>query len=558
MKIQKFFRSYGILIFIVFISFALRIYQLGKVPISPDLDEASLGYNAYSILHTGRDEYGKFLPMVFRSFDDYKPGLYVYLTVPFVAIFGLNTFAVRLPAAIIGVLAVIGTYLLVDQLFPPPAGGGKKLPALAALMLAISPWHIQFSRIAFEAGVGVACNIYMALFFIKGLGKNKYFFLSVIFLALGMNVYQSERVFAPLLFLALILVYWEKIIKLSKNFVAVLFILFIILNFPFIYFVFTNSNAFARAKGVLIFNDPSVARISSQRLVADRLVKDKIGLIFDNRRIEYAKTIVANYLSHFDPNWLFINGDISRHHAPGMGLLYLWELPLFLIGMYMLIFGEYDKKVKLLIFSWFLLVPIPAAVTSGVPHAVRTINFLPLYQIFTAIGLFTSFKSISNIKYQISKILIKYLIFTLYFLFLIFNISYYLDQYFVQQNYFNALDWQYGYAKMIPYVKAHENSYKSIIVSNQPYMDQSYIFFLFYLQYNPQLYQEQSVNVSGGFREEHKFADYEFRQIDWSKEKKDNKILYIGRQDDFPPNAHIVYQVDFPDSKPAMLAVTGV
>src|SRR3990167_8598168 len=84
---------------IIGIASVLRLWQLGKVPSSPDWDEVALGYNAYSILQTGRDEYGKFLPIVLRSFDDYKPALYVYLAIPAIKLFGLNVFAVRLPSA---------------------------------------------------------------------------------------------------------------------------------------------------------------------------------------------------------------------------------------------------------------------------------------------------------------------------------------------------------------------------------------------------------------------------------------------------------------------------
>ena len=94
----------------------LRLWQLGTVPVSPDWDEAAIGYNAYSLLSTGKDEFGKTFPLVFRSFNDYKPPLYIYLTMPSIAIFGLNTWSVRLPSALMGILAVIGTYYLVVEL----------------------------------------------------------------------------------------------------------------------------------------------------------------------------------------------------------------------------------------------------------------------------------------------------------------------------------------------------------------------------------------------------------------------------------------------------------
>jgi 4-amino-4-deoxy-L-arabinose transferase-like glycosyltransferase len=145
---------YIILGFIVLVAIVLRFYQLGHIPPSPDWDEVALGYDAYSIIHTGRDEFGKFLPVVLRSFDDYKPALYAYLTIPTVYLFGLTVWAVRIPSAIFGVISVIATFYLVKELFKR-----NDLALVSSFLLAISPWSIQFSRVAFEANVGDSLKI---------------------------------------------------------------------------------------------------------------------------------------------------------------------------------------------------------------------------------------------------------------------------------------------------------------------------------------------------------------------------------------------------------------
>src|SRR5438874_1717900 len=108
-------REVLILILIVFLASILRFWNLGSVPPSLEWDEAALGYNAYSLLHTGRDEYGTLLPLNLKSFGDYKPAVYAYLDVPFVAIFGLNEFAVRLPSALAGIGLVIVIYFLMME-----------------------------------------------------------------------------------------------------------------------------------------------------------------------------------------------------------------------------------------------------------------------------------------------------------------------------------------------------------------------------------------------------------------------------------------------------------
>ena len=107
-----------ILLFIILLALFLRVYKLSKVPPSLYWDEASLGYNAYSILLTARDEYGKFLPLTnFAAFGDYKPPGYIYAAVPSIAIFGLNEFSVRFPSAFFGVLTVILVYLISRKFF---------------------------------------------------------------------------------------------------------------------------------------------------------------------------------------------------------------------------------------------------------------------------------------------------------------------------------------------------------------------------------------------------------------------------------------------------------
>src|SRR3990172_9037297 len=110
------------LLLIIVLGAGLRLFWLDKSPPSLNWDEAALGYNAYSLLKTGKDEYGFKLPVTFRSFDDYKPPLYPYVTVPFIALFGLNEYSVRLPSALAGIFSIIAIYLVVSFLFNKTVG----------------------------------------------------------------------------------------------------------------------------------------------------------------------------------------------------------------------------------------------------------------------------------------------------------------------------------------------------------------------------------------------------------------------------------------------------
>ncbi len=523
-----------LIIAVVILAAMLRIYQLGNVPPSPDWDEVALGYDAYSIMQTGKDEFGKFLPVVLRSFDDYKPALYAYLIIPAISLFDLSVFAVRFPSAIFGIISVIAVFFLTRELFEKHKYRDY-ISITASFLMAISPWSIQFSRVGFEANVGDALNILTVLFFVKGVKKPMFFILSAVFAGLSIYVYQSEKVFTPLLVLLLLFIYRKEIFALSKKYILAAFIVGVFVVLPMFFYIVGNQAALLRVTGTSIFSyQTELLKTNVQKLERDRQNNDTLGLILDNRRTVFAKTIIAGYISHFDPNWLFIRGDISRHHAPNMGLLYLFEFPFILFGIYLLLFSDFNRKTKFLILAWFLLAPVPASITTGVPHAVRTLNFLPTFQILSALGIVYAFVYIN--KYR----KVRYMAYIAFGIIFTFNFSYYLNQYFVQQNYFYSADWQYGYRQAVDEVVKLQENYENIVISDNQPMDKSYMFFLFYLKYSPSEYQKVGEKSSGSFDSHHSFGRYTFRTIDWQKDRLSKNTLYVGTPKDIPNGATLI------------------
>ena len=545
---EKFLNKKKVLVFltlILFIGSILRLWQLGSVPISLNWDEVALGYDAYSISLTGKDEYGKYLPTVLRSFDDYKPALYAYLIIPTYKIFGLNAFAVRLPSAIFGILTILAVFLLIRRLFKR-----DDIALLTSFILAISPWHIQFSRIAFESNIGLALNVFAATLFVYGLKRPWLLIFSALCAGLSLHVYQSEKVFTPLFMLGLILIYRKEFFAISRKYIFGFVLAGLLVALPLALNILMDEQVLLRAKGTSIFNNRTqVLKQNAQRNIYNIQNHNQLGKIFDNRRIVYTKEIINGYLSHFSPNWL-LRGDIARHHAPGMGLIYMWEFPFILIGIYALILLKIERKTKFFIFFWFLLAPIPASITSEVPHAVRTLNFLPTWQLFSSLGIITAISFIINSRFKRGLFLLSVAI----FLFAVFNFFYYLNQYFVQQNYFFATDWLYGYEKIVGEVKKKEKNYKKIIVSDKQPMDKSYMFFLFYLKYDPSKYQI-SGQKSGGYAQHHKFDKYEFRPIIKGEDDSVEDVLFVGLPEEFSSKSNVVYKVNYPNGKPSMMLV---
>jgi len=148
---------------ILIIAVLLRVWNLTDFPPSLNWDEASLGYNAYSLLKTGRDEWGMIMPTILRAFGDYKLPVYSYMAVPWQMIFGQTVVAIRLVSVLAGVLTVLVVYRL----------GGK----WAALVAAVIPWSVFLSRIALEANLAVLMlSLGLALLL------NKKYTLSIIFI----------------------------------------------------------------------------------------------------------------------------------------------------------------------------------------------------------------------------------------------------------------------------------------------------------------------------------------------------------------------------------------
>ena len=148
---------YFYLLLITLLAAGLRLCWLGDAPNTFSTDEASNGYDAYSILLTGRDRYGDFLPWFLRAFNDSRESLYVWLIVPFIKLWGLNEFSSRFPSAIAGILTVPVVYGLAKELWQK-----ANIALGAALLVAVSPWSIFYSRLAFRANL-------FPLFFCLGL-----------------------------------------------------------------------------------------------------------------------------------------------------------------------------------------------------------------------------------------------------------------------------------------------------------------------------------------------------------------------------------------------------
>ncbi|MCJ7792946.1 MAG: glycosyltransferase family 39 protein [Candidatus Marinimicrobia bacterium] len=526
---------------ILFVHVFFRFYQLNSVPPSPSLDEVSLGYNAFSLLTVNRDEYGTRLPILLRAYDDWRPALYVYLVMPFVKVFGLSALAVRLPSALLSLISILMTYCLVETLL-----GKKNLALIASFLLAISPWHLYLSRLGHEVNACLAFTLLAIYFLVKAVKEKGLSLLvvSAIFWALSFYTYQSQKIFGPLMLLSLGLIYRKPLWSMKKAVIVAGLIGFLLL-FPLIR-VSLTPEGMMRFQGTSIFGQPSeLYQLAAKRMTRDYQQGDILGFFIDNRQLAMGLVVLRAYLSHFNPIWLFFNDGAEKHKIPSLGLFYLWELPLLLVGAYQLAAGRFSRQSKYLLFSWLLIAPLAASLTTDAPHAMRIFNVLPVPQLLAALGVMALFKKTKFKSWRTALVII----------FLIFSLGFLWHHYFVNFPYEQSASFQSPLAEAIKFVLPIQGQYRQIVFTNQNHGYQSYMFYLFFSQYEPLIYLFQGGTISGGYNEMHQFGRYQFRPIDWEKETRGGEILYIGNVQDFPEEVMPLKEFNLLNGEKAMVAV---
>lgn len=354
---------------ILILAFSIRFIGLDSIPPGLYDDEVSIGYNAYSILHNGTDEYGISYPLYFKAFGEYKLPVYIYLDTLAIALFGKNAFAVRFPSAFFGGLTVFILYLFIKQLLS--LDGSPKflrfLPLLSSFFLAIIPWHFQFSRAAYEATVALflyllGCYLFTLYFKNK---KTSLLFFSIISFTLTEYTYNAYRITTLLTLIVICFVlYKQKIFTKNRSLITAIFTL--VLHLPI--FLFSLS-----AEGVTRFNQTSAFEDYHNTFI---LLKPFV----------FAIVFIKNYLSYFSFSHLFqiTDRNIRFYINSDFSLLFHFMLPLVIIGI-VFFFKVKAVRLKYTVLGLFFLAPLSSALTIS-PHALRSFLMVIPLCIFIAYG----------------------------------------------------------------------------------------------------------------------------------------------------------------------------
>jgi len=458
-KVNYFFL--GILFLIVLIGFFLRVWNLDHYPVELHSQEALLGWRAKSLLLTGRDETGRYLPLIFSSFEGYQLPLASYLLIPFMKILGLTSLAVRLPFALIGTLVVPVFYGLVYLLFPKD----RKMALWSAFFLAINPWSVWQSRVGLSSHLSF--SLFLIGFFLLLLGRKKPIYYITSFLFLLFSLYTAKIawffVWPFLLFFCL----WKR-----RKEVLLLIFLMIVFFFPlfFSYIKAPQARLDIMDHDLTLFSDISVA--NSLNLMRGEDIKMGLplaGKLFYNK-LFYGEKLFENFLKHFNPRFYFAAGDAnSLHGLTNFGPVFLVFLPFALYGIW-LIYKKEPNTLKLF-FIWFILGTIPSVLSFSSPDQEKLIFVLPVLAITTG--------------YCLSLLKKKYLF--LLMMGLLVNLAVVSYDAFAKEPARTDKEWAYGCQKLTNFLKDKMGSYEKIFLTDVYEPDPGPVI-LFHLNYPPETF----------------------------------------------------------------------
>lgn len=527
---------------ILFLAFFVRVINLSDFPAGFTPDEASFGYDAYSLLNTGKDQWGNSAPLSFKSFGDFKLPVYTYLTMPSVAFFGLTRFAVRLPNAVLGTLAVLFTYLLAQEITGLRGKTEERIPLLSALLLAFSYWHIALSRGAFEANLTtffMTAGVWAFLFSRKH--SSWWMFLSMCIFGINMFTYHAARLITPAIVFSLYFFY-QKALAFNKTYIASIAI--------FIFFCLISGLSLISGSGTRAATSTLISENLGSGIVRASVVNAGVPLplarVFYNEPSAKITKFAKNYISYFSPEFLFTEGarEASYGMIPGGGLLSTIEF----VGLILFVWSTLRKRNKFVLFlcSWLLFAPIPSAISIGPGNAAnRAAILMPAIQIASAYGLASVF---IQMRESFQKLAVPFVYGAIVF-FGLFSFV----KYTYTQPIYAANGMMYGMDELFDFLKMYPT--KHVILSRS--LSEPHIYAAFYDPIYPNLYQKATSHWNydtNGLnwvdqQEGYFVGRYVVSSIDKSRDFQPDNTFVVGTKDEMPTNARIVKEVLTPDKK---------
>lgn len=521
-----------LIVFLLFVGAFLRFYKLSDYPVQLNHDEISQLYDTVSIVKTGKDIYGNFLPLAFQSTGDYKIGHYIYIsTIPYL-LFGDKEFTIRIPSAFFGTLTIASVFLFIFVLTK-----NFWIAFFSASLVAFTPSEIFFARKSFENVIGV-CLIFFGLYYLfkdlENLQNRISLYIGILFFSLAMYVYTAHTIVVPLMITFFVLVFKKKINLKSKSFLRIV-IFWILLMIPLIFITVTNSGLRFRAQSVSIIQDVGLGR---QLQYSQNSVKTYLDYIF------------LRYLNQFNPIYIFGNGlNLTNQGLIGMGPLLFLQLPLLLMGIIFVIRTKIfvlEKKIFLL--GLFTIPFIPSALTFEPFSPHRSMLGFTVFSIISGFGLYWMIKS--------KRIL------TIPFIILFFlNFVYFTHMYTVSYPFEKSENLHYPFKQIAVFAWSQYNNFDQIIIDptygeSAPVFGVATQYYLaYYGKYPPSKFQKDLKIKQDGMT----FDKFYIRKVNWLKDQGLKDSLIIASPWDIPIDSidkeKVIGKFYFYDGKIAFYAI---
>ena len=551
-----------ILLGIVILGTMIRIYRINNTSLFGD--ELDFGYQALSLVQTGNDYFGHTFPIYFQSLSEWKTSAFIYTISPFVAVFGITDLGIRLPSIIFGILSLVFIFLLTKELT-----GNNYIALISAFFLAITPWHIHYSRIGFEASEMFFTYIAGVYFFYKARKNHKLLLVSSFFFAISFIVYRTQLIFVPFTLLLLIWIFRKELWLVPKKTLFFSAAILLVISLPYAYQTFFGPGS-QRYSSLSIFNTEimnnavGISKLEDERYQKPNALTQLSSKLFHNKYIYYSNIAVDNFLKSYSTDFLFISGDPNpRENVPGTGELFKYQLIFLLVGLTFFVDKNILNKNKTVVLSWLIISPLASSLTrDGAYHATRLfMMLLPLSLIFSygVYFIYMKFKTKLGRKIYLSLLGVVSLIFLVNFLHI----------YFVHYPSVSEVWWQSGFKEAITAAVSEKNNFDGIIISSAD--EPAEIYFLAYSTYPPKKFQnnlfQKRVNLKG-FGEVSEIENYLFPDIGVGKDlytlakdlqpgylylatAKEISLNLITEPERIPSNLKLIKAVTYPSGRPA-------
>jgi len=500
-------------ILILLLSLSLHLPFFGQLPSGLNRDETALGYNAYSLLKTGKDEWGKSWPISITSFGDQKLPGYIYTLIPFIATFGLETWVIRLPSLLASLVIILSMGLIAHSLAKTLKLSEKSqlsLSLITMLLIAISPWQMHFSRVAYETHLAMAFFLVGVISFLSALNNhvNKeqrtLLIVTGIFFALAMLTYHSYQIFIPLFALFSLGIFNKKLLTLDKIGLTVAIFSGLVAVILLFQGGVIQANQ-VKSIGTSPFSKQSLLLSAVEYRETNQLPLLINKLLF-NRFTEGVIKFCQNYLTTFSGLFFFVHGSGHGDHNPGQGNnLHLFLAPFIFLG-FLCIWSKNKNSLAKLIIFWLFLALVPSSLTINPLLEVRIATVFPVLELLAALGIIYVLSFFRD-KWQIfvSFILIAIAIFSALRLVVFYTV--------IAPR--SAVD-NHSYHQLAKILFKYQ-SQADVVLTQSP-SSSPYIWYLFENKIDPNLVQKELIHYPAtdeGFMHVQKFANVHFEIINW-------------------------------------------